>query len=236
MCNTTATFLFLFVFFFFLKHEHHTEKRILSGGAGPLAGWLIVIETLCQCYVSVIAILCQCYVQPYANVMSNLMPMLCHSARIETPRNRSERVCAFRLGLLRETRLCGARAGNSRLKPVIGVILLAIGAPRAPASALPPRRGRRLEWRDARRDAAVRLVRDIRAWESCLSRLAVSVRVAISCDSYVSPRNYYFGPNHGPREMRVGHHVLSSGACCCLPCAHEVWPLPSAPPALAGVV
>ena len=42
LCNTTTTFLFLFVFSFFLKHEHHTEKRILSGGAGPLAGWLIV--------------------------------------------------------------------------------------------------------------------------------------------------------------------------------------------------
>ena len=41
MCNTTTTCLFLFVFSFFLKHEHHTEKRILSGGASPLAGWLI---------------------------------------------------------------------------------------------------------------------------------------------------------------------------------------------------
>ena len=40
LCNTNNTCLFLFVFFF-LKHEHHTEKRILSGGAGPLAGWLI---------------------------------------------------------------------------------------------------------------------------------------------------------------------------------------------------
>ena len=35
---------FLVCLFFFLKHEHHTEKRILSGGAGPLAGWLPLIS------------------------------------------------------------------------------------------------------------------------------------------------------------------------------------------------
>ena len=45
LCNTTTTCLFLFVFSFFLKHEHHTEKRILSGGAGPLAGWLTCVYT-----------------------------------------------------------------------------------------------------------------------------------------------------------------------------------------------
>jgi hypothetical protein len=39
----------------------------------------------------------------------------------------------------------------------IGAFLLAIGAPHAPVSALPPRRGRRVEWRDARRDAAVHI-------------------------------------------------------------------------------
>ena len=75
----------------------------------------------------------------------------------------------------------------------------------------------RLHWKGRRRKFSTGQDHSLRSGhmctrESCFSHLAVSFCVAISCVLYVSPRNYDFGPNHGPTEIRVGHHALSSGA------------------------
>ena len=105
-----------------------------------------------------------------------------------------------------ETRLQRHACGRTT---AIGALLLAVGAPHAVASVVPSRRGRRLECRDVRRDAAVRPLRDVRAWKSCLLRLAVSFRIAISCGSCRWPRNYEIRKYHGPRELRAGHRVTA---------------------------
>ena len=124
--------------------------------------------------------------------------------------------------LLRKTRPLGCSRGAP--EPSIGALLLVIGAPHAAAPALPPRRRRRLECRDARRDAAVRPVCVICAWESRLSRLVVSFLVAMLCHLYLSPRWNKAGENHGSRGVRLDHHAPCRRfiACCVVLCA----PLP----------
>ena len=176
-------------------------------------------------YVNLMPMLCR----PYANVMSTL----CHAAQIETPRKRPERVCAFRLGLLRETRLCGARAGHS--------------SPRSGRSFSPSARRAPLRLRyhpeegaDLSGEMPVATPRYVwfatsgpgnRVCRASQSRFASRSRAIRMC----------------PHETTILVQTTARGKCvlvttsfrlarCCPPCAHEVWPLPSAPPALTGVV